>query len=159
MFLNKPNYPVSDNDGNEVWISRSVVVIGLIYHGEDVLIVQRGEDVSFTGNWCMPCGYLDWNETIHQALIREIWEETNLDLRQIDHKIHGTNIISCPNNRKQDISFHHIIEVTSVEKPIFDISKIDKGEVIDIKWENWNNIPKYTFAFNHDFRILEHFTK
>ena len=77
-----------EKDGKEYWVSRSIVVTcpifkivnGSIY----TLIEQRGHKVSCTGKWCVPCGYLDYGETLIDACVREVKEETNLYLNSKD---------------------------------------------------------------------------
>ena len=32
----------------------------------------------YTGRWCIPCGYVEWNEDIRSAACREMREETGL---------------------------------------------------------------------------------
>ena len=36
---------------------------------------QRG---AYAGRWCIPCGYVEWNEDIRAAAKREMLEETGL---------------------------------------------------------------------------------
>ena len=77
---------IDDRTGREYWISRSVAVVGFIYgYDEDekeyILAVQRGTgtpDPEFVGKWCLPCGYLDYDETLEEALQREVFEETGV---------------------------------------------------------------------------------
>jgi 8-oxo-dGTP diphosphatase len=76
QFQNKPN--------QAVFISRSVAVLVVpIYKYEGLYLVplgKRSNKVSDAGKWCLPCGYLDWNESAYEAAIREAWEELGLDL-------------------------------------------------------------------------------
>ena len=81
------NFPIIDKEtGREYWISRSVAVLVKVFaynkHNEKcVLAIQRGEgtpDPEFVGAYCMPCGYVDFDETIVQAAQRELKEETGL---------------------------------------------------------------------------------
>ena len=41
-----------------------------------VLLVRRAS--SYRGTWCLPCGYVEFDEEIREALAREILEETGL---------------------------------------------------------------------------------
>lgn len=50
--------------------------------GYKLLLVQRNDDLS----WCLPCGWVEVNETPEQAAVREVKEETGLDVR-ISHLI------------------------------------------------------------------------
>jgi len=44
-----------------------------------VLLVQRGYGAK-AGLWCIPCGHVGWDEDVRDAAIREIREETGLDV-------------------------------------------------------------------------------
>lgn len=45
-----------------------------------ILLVQRAPDVTYPGLWCIPCGYVEYNEDIRVAVVREVKEETGLDV-------------------------------------------------------------------------------
>lgn len=155
MFKNIPNYPVKQG-GKEFWVSRSVVVISMIIHQDKVLITRRGDAVTHTGLWCMPCGYLDWNEVVEDAAIRETYEETGIDLRKYDHGgIIMTELFSGFDTLKQDVSVHYRVDMNEI--PPIDMSVIDKSEVIDVQWVNWESVRDMEFAFGHGDRILKYF--
>jgi ADP-ribose pyrophosphatase YjhB (NUDIX family) len=44
-----------------------------------ILLQQRADD----GKWCLPCGWVEPNETTDQGAVREAKEETGLDVRVI----------------------------------------------------------------------------
>lgn len=86
-FINMKNFPLLDENGKEWWISRSIAVTGCIFtflNGKwCVLANKRGEGTpDFQGMWNMPCGYLDFDETTAQAVIREVYEETGIKVNQ-----------------------------------------------------------------------------
>jgi 8-oxo-dGTP pyrophosphatase MutT (NUDIX family) len=88
MFKNIPNKCYKTEDG-ELWLSRSVAVVGIIFAITDnftmrVLTVKRSETMPDKPNrWCLPCGYLDYGETLEEAVEREVYEETGFLMR--DH--------------------------------------------------------------------------
>jgi 8-oxo-dGTP diphosphatase len=43
-----------------------------------ILLIRRA--TSFSGMWCLPCGYVEYDEEIREALGREIREETGLQV-------------------------------------------------------------------------------
>ena len=43
-----------------------------------VLLIQRGPGHFGSGLWCIPCGYVDWNEDIRVAAAREVLEEAGV---------------------------------------------------------------------------------
>jgi len=44
-----------------------------------LLMVKRGEEVTRTGYWSMPAGYVDYGEDVRDAAARELQEETGLE--------------------------------------------------------------------------------
>lgn len=39
---------------------------------------------SYSGQWCIPCGYVEWDEDVYDAAKREFYEETGLEI-EISH--------------------------------------------------------------------------
>jgi len=44
---------------------------------DNVLLVRRADD----GRWCLPCGWVEPNEAPEETVVREVREETGLDIR------------------------------------------------------------------------------
>ena len=88
--MSRPNKCIKDENGNDVWISRSNVVIPVVFKMNEetgdifTLVEKRGSAVSHTGEWCCPCGYIDWDETIEEAAKRELFEETGLKAKSCE---------------------------------------------------------------------------
>ena len=62
------NFPVNV-DGKEYWISRSNAVVGIVFKWENgqyhILANKRGKGCpDYVGKWNIPCGYVDYNESI-----------------------------------------------------------------------------------------------
>jgi ADP-ribose pyrophosphatase YjhB (NUDIX family) len=55
-----------------------VGVAVLIVEDQQILMVRRSG--SYAGSWCIPCGYVEWDEDVRQAAKREIREETGLEI-------------------------------------------------------------------------------
>lgn len=51
----------------------------LIEHNDQVLLVRRAID-PMRGHWSLPAGFVDAGEDPQQAVIRECWEETGLQV-------------------------------------------------------------------------------
>src|SRR3981081_457869 len=52
------------------------VAVVLLDEHQRVLLARRSR--SYAGLWCIPCGYVEWDEDVRDAAIREIAEETGL---------------------------------------------------------------------------------
>ena len=46
-----------------------------------VLLGRRADNASYPGLWCIPCGYVEYDEEVRQAAYREFLEETGLQVR------------------------------------------------------------------------------
>ena len=164
------NFKVIDRaTGKGFWISRSVAVAIIVYYKDYyntpyILLEKRGKGCpDFVDNWCLPCGYVDWGETIEEAAAREIYEEVGLTLNSYDFKI--ISIQSNPeDNKNQNITIRLAIEV----RPSDIINALTSGrmnnntasrggepdEVECFELVPINAIKKYDFAWNHDKVIL-----
>ena len=159
------NYCIIDNEGREHWISRSIAVVVFlfakdIYGDLYILAEQRGKgtpDPEYVGKYCVPCGYLDYDETIVQAAQRELMEETGLNLPTSDFKLLNFNDIP-ESDKRQNVTFRYIV---NSNVPIEDLSKLfttknsEKNEVESIKFISLTNIDNYEWAFNHQELIKE----
>jgi ribonuclease HI/ADP-ribose pyrophosphatase YjhB (NUDIX family) len=77
--LNLPPEEVRQRLAAELgYITPKVGAEGAIFNEEGkILLVRRADD----GHWCLPCGWVEPNETPAEAAAREIKEETGLDAR------------------------------------------------------------------------------
>ena len=160
------NFPVIDkNTEREYWISRSIAVVVFVFakdtFGETyILAEQRGAgtpDPEYVGKYCVPCGYLDYDETIVQAAQRELNEETGLTIPTSDFKL--VNINDLPeSDKRQNVTFRYIVNsnilVEDLSK-LFTTKNSEKDEVSSIKFIELKDIDNYEWAFNHQKLIKE----
>jgi len=159
MFKNMNNFPVIV-DGREYWISRSIATVGFVFSVNEkqepiVLITKRGKGTpNYQGYWCCPCGYLDYNETVKECCIREIKEETGVDVSYtlIEDNL-GYN--DDPDETRQDVTFRFIFYSSTYFTQRFDTSNSEPDEVEEVKWIKLDEINNYQFAFNHENLIKE----
>jgi 8-oxo-dGTP diphosphatase len=63
-----------------IYPERPIVAVGaVILDGERVLLVQRGQE-PLKGEWSLPGGAVEIGETLEAAVVREVREETSLDV-------------------------------------------------------------------------------
>lgn len=160
------NFPVIDKaTGREHWISRSIAAVVCIIAkdksgDEYVLAVQRGKgtpDPEYVGKYCMPCGYLDYDETIAQAAQREVKEETGLTFPVTDFKL--VTINDNPfDDKRQNVTFRYLVKsdilVNELEL-MFTTKNSEKDEVSSIRFIKLSNTELYEWAFNHETLIKE----
>lgn len=153
------NFPIIDKEtGREYWISRSVAVLGIVKAIDKngvkyVLAEQRGigtPDPEYVGKWCLPCGYLDFDETCKQAIAREVVEETGVNIHPDNFELIEINDNPF-DDKRQNITFRF---KTELEGYIDDFELTNKfsetNEVMNIKWIDLKEINNYKWAFNHE---------
>lgn len=165
MWNNRPNECVKVGD-REIWLSRSCAVVNIItFDGfSKLLLVKRGPGCpDEIGKWCLPCGYLDYDETLYDAARREVWEETGLDLHANGFESitqeQPWHVRSSPSANRQNVTMQFVWQLKESfqrygRKP--DLPKVhsdncEPGEVDGIEWIDITEIllKKYDMAFNH----------
>lgn len=54
------------------------VGVAVVVVGNGQLLLGRRSRGPYAGSWCIPCGYVEWDEDIRDAARREFREETGL---------------------------------------------------------------------------------
>mgnify|MGYP004007116693 FL=1 len=102
-----------------------------------------------SGKWCLPGGYLSWDETVEECAAREVKEETGYIIKDLKF----LKINSNPNREeRQNIVLFFKANIKEKKDPI------DLDEVIKIKWFSLDELPN-DIVFGHDKIIKEHFAK
>lgn len=110
------------------------VIAGCVVEKENkILMVQEGLDFCY-GQWNYPAGHVDEFENITDAAIREVKEETGLDVR-----LKGVLPI-CETELRGET---HII-VRFVAEVIGGQIKYDTNEILDVKWLDIEEIRSMT---------------
>ncbi len=60
-----------------------LTVDGIVFEEGKVLLVKRKRE-PFKGRWALPGGFVNYNERVEDAVVREVKEETNLET-EIDY--------------------------------------------------------------------------
>lgn len=109
----------------------------IILNEESQVLLQKRADV---GLWGIPSGHIEIGETVSEATIREVKEETNLDIRI--KKLIG--VYSDPNSQVFEYpngKVVHFITTCFLAEIIGGKLKCNSSESLEIKFFNYQNLP------------------
>lgn len=78
---------------------------GIIISRGKVLLIKRGKEPSY-GKWSVPGGMVKLGETLHEAVRREVLEETGLEIEPLDFVEIFERVIRDKDNR---IQYHYVL--------------------------------------------------
>ena len=115
------------------------------YPNNKILLIKRNT-IPFKGYWALPGGRMDPGETIEQTIVREVKEETGLDI-----KIVGKLGEYIEKGVKDDVEYEYY-PTCFVVKPVGGEIKKQDTEIQEIKLFSLNELPK-PLAFVHEEMI------
>jgi len=161
--IGNKSYQIGDE---EIWVSRSPAVVAVIFglYKRDiyVLIQKRSETMrDEPGKFALVSGYLDWNESGYEGIIRETYEETSFYIPDFKNQCIFNNnmqpfyVHTDPNtDALQNVSLTYIFIYDFKKSGLpLEVEKYKNEEIDIIKWEKVENIDQHDFAFYHDERI------
>lgn len=80
-------------------------VAAVIFSEDSVLLVRRGKDPS-RGSWGLPGGAVELGETTKEAVIREVMEETGLEVEPIKFI---TIFDSISRDKNDKVRYHYVL--------------------------------------------------
>lgn len=101
--------------------------VGLIFNNEDELLVATRAQEPAKGTFDLPGGFVDMYETGEESMIREIKEETNLDVVGVEYLFSIPNIYVYSDFEVHtlDLVFKCVVEDFSNMKAEDDVTKLD----------------------------------
>jgi len=117
----------------------------LISNQNSVLLIERGHE-PFKGKWALPGGFVDMDEALESACIRELKEETGLTVSVLKQfRTYGA-VNRDPRGRTISIIFYSFSEEEVIPQAGDDAAKA--------QWFSLNQLPE--LAFDHQ-QILDEF--
>lgn len=114
-------------------------------HDGKILIGKRSKNARYGNKWCLPGGYIEYEESFIETAHREVFEETGLN-------ICITGIVNVVSNHLDDL--HHTIVIVLMG----DVSgghQEPKDDLSELKWIDSKSHEEIIYAFEADKRIID----
>lgn len=113
-----------------------------------ILLIKRNT-IPFKGYWALPGGRMDYGENVEQTIIREVKEETGLDVTIV-----GKVGEYVEKGIKDDVEYEYY-PTCFIVKPVGGEIKKQDSEIQEIKLFSPNELPK-PLAFEHARMIKDY---
>jgi len=127
-------------------VTVDILLFSLRGQTPEILLIQRKNE-PFKGKWAIPGGFIEIDESLEGAAVRELKEETNISISE--EKLEQLYTFGKPDRdprtRVITVAYFAIIDPDDV-KPKAD------SDASDIRWFPCNNLPQ--LAFDHQ-KIIE----
>jgi len=121
---------------------RHVVVNAIVIMDQKVLLAKRADFLPEGGKWGLPGGFMDRDETLIDAVKREVREETGYDIKNVE-LFRIVDSPKRPREDRQNVMF--IYSADAGEK----IGAPDK-ESSEVRWFRVDKLPdEKEFAYDH----------
>ena len=120
-------------------VTVDALVFTLADAGPRVLLVKRGSE-PFKGQWALPGGFVDMDEELHDAAVRELAEETGLTGVKLEQMYTFGTVGRDPRGRQITVCFLGIVRGAVAVKGGDDASEAE--------WWDVGALPQ-SLAFDH----------
>lgn len=115
-----------------------------------ILLLKRESSDYLGGKWCLPGGKIDYGETVEQAAIRELKEETSLTSTSMEFLFYQDSLPLEPGGM-------HCINLyfECLVKGEITLSK----ESVEYMWIGSEEVSNYDITFRNDAALLRYWGK
>lgn len=110
-----------------------------------VLIGKRAASARYGGKWCLPGGYIEYEESFIETAWREIGEETGLQVQ-----IEG--VVNVVANQLDD--WHHTLVIVLVGDMVAGEPRAG-DDLVELQWIDKTKHHTISYAFEADQRIID----
>lgn len=109
--------------------------------GISILLIKR-KIAPFQGSWALPGGLVNNNETLENAIERELKEETGVDLNYLEQLYTFSKIARDPRNRVISVAYYGLIKPEAFQLKA-------STDAIDAQWFTIKKLPELAFDHQH----------
>ena len=132
---------------NRIYPDRPLIGVGaVIIRDGKILLERRGNDPG-KGKWSIPGGLVELGESVEQTVIREVREETGLEVEKPEHIDVVDNVVLDDAGK---IKYHFVI-IDYLVKLRSGVLKVG-SDALDLKWVSLKDVA--TFDLTKTFRAF-----
>ncbi|WP_096199704.1 NUDIX hydrolase [Bacillus sp. FJAT-45350] len=118
-----------------------VGVAAIVIKNKQVLLGKR--NISYKDKWCIPCGYVEYDEDVKEAVIREFNEETGIEINvQRVYEVHS----NFHNPKQQTVGIWFLAEEIGGSLQAND-------DLSEVNYFSYSDLPE--LAFETDKLVLD----
>lgn len=107
----------------------------VIFNDQNEILLIKRKKKPEANHWSIPGGKVDWFETLEEAVIREIKEETGLDIQVKE-------LLCVTDHILQEENVHYVAPTYLSEVTGGQIEKGIDDAILDIGWFSLKSLPK-----------------
>ena len=130
-------------------IARPIPTVRLIVTGTGgrVLILRRALNSTGGGQWCLPGGKVDYNDTVEQAAARELEEECGLQAANLRFLFYQDSLPTAP-------GLMHCVNFYFECQSVGDLKL--NAESMEFAWIAPEDLPRYAITFRNDEGLMRY---
>lgn len=138
--------------GKEPILERPVAAVrALVLDPEGrVLLLRRANTSSGSGAWCLPGGKVDYGQTVEQTVVREVLEETSLEVVAPSFFFYQDSLPEAPGGM-HCINFYFVCR--AVGEPRLN------DESSEYAWVGEGDLPRFHIVFRNGEAIVRFFSE
>ena len=124
---------------SKIFVTVDVVLFRLNNSNSEILLIKRKNE-PFKDDWALPGGFVDENEDLADAAVRELFEETQIQIKDLEQLQAFGKPFRDPRSHVVTVAFMGCVPENTIAKASDDAK--------EAKWFSVNDLPK--LAFDHD---------
>lgn len=117
---------------------RPKVGIGVIVIKDDKVLLGKRKNAHGEGAWCYPGGHLEYGESFEECAMREVMEETSIEIKNLRFGIVTNDIFY--DEQKHYVTICMVADFASGEVKVMEPEKCEKWG-----WFEWDKLPELLF--------------
>ena len=124
---------------SKIFLTVDTVIFKFVNTNYHLLLIQRSNN-PFKNFWALPGGFVDENEDLEAAAIRELQEETSIKIESLEQLKAFGKPFRDPRNHTVSVAFLGFVQDETIA--------IAADDAKEVKWFSIDELPE--LAFDHD---------